>query len=38
MNQNKDQLLATVFHDFKTPINGILTILESLEEKPEVPE
>ncbi|CAD8062279.1 unnamed protein product [Paramecium primaurelia] len=32
-NENKDQILATVFHDFKTPINGICTIVEAMEEK-----
>ncbi|CAD8087096.1 unnamed protein product [Paramecium sonneborni] len=32
-NDNKDQILATVFHDFKTPINGISTIVEAMEEK-----
>ncbi|CAD8060875.1 unnamed protein product [Paramecium primaurelia] len=32
-NENKDQILATVFHDFKTPINGISTIVEAMEEK-----
>ncbi|CAD8095749.1 unnamed protein product [Paramecium sonneborni] len=31
--ENKDMILATVFHDFKTPINGIVAILESLEGK-----
>ncbi|CAD8066350.1 unnamed protein product [Paramecium primaurelia] len=30
---NKDMILATVFHDFKTPINGIVAILETLESK-----
>lgn len=35
-NDNKDQILATVFHDFKTPINGICAIVESLEEKSEL--
>ncbi|CAD8171841.1 unnamed protein product [Paramecium pentaurelia] len=32
-NDNKDQILATVFHDFKTPINGICTIVEAMEER-----
>ncbi|CAD8078700.1 unnamed protein product [Paramecium sonneborni] len=32
-NENKDQILATVFHDFKTPINGICTIVEAMEER-----
>ncbi|CAK89620.1 unnamed protein product (macronuclear) [Paramecium tetraurelia] len=31
--ENKDLILASVFHDFKTPINGIVTILETLESK-----
>lgn len=35
-NENKDQILATVFHDFKTPINGICAIVETLEEKVEM--
>ncbi|CAD8067394.1 unnamed protein product [Paramecium primaurelia] len=35
-NENKDQILATVFHDFKTPINGISTIVEAMEEKFEI--
>ncbi|CAD8096504.1 unnamed protein product [Paramecium sonneborni] len=34
--ENKDMILATVFHDFKTPINGIVAILESLEGKQDV--
>ncbi|CAD8201142.1 unnamed protein product [Paramecium octaurelia] len=29
--ENKDMILATVFHDFKTPINGIVAILESMD-------
>lgn len=29
-------MLATVFHDFKTPINGIVAILESLEGRDDI--
>ncbi|CAD8192045.1 unnamed protein product [Paramecium pentaurelia] len=36
INENKDLILATVFHDFKTPINGIVSILETLDCKNEI--
>ncbi|CAD8097008.1 unnamed protein product [Paramecium sonneborni] len=36
ISENKDLILATVFHDFKTPINGIVSILESLDCKNEI--
>ncbi|CAD8147285.1 unnamed protein product [Paramecium octaurelia] len=36
ISENKDLILATVFHDFKTPINGIVSILESLDCKSEI--
>ncbi|CAK87897.1 unnamed protein product (macronuclear) [Paramecium tetraurelia] len=36
ISENKDLILATVFHDFKTPINGIVSILETLDCKSEI--
>ncbi|CAK86292.1 unnamed protein product (macronuclear) [Paramecium tetraurelia] len=35
-NQNEYQVLATVFHDFRTPMNGISTIVVAMEEKFEI--
>lgn len=33
---NKDIILASVFHDFKTPINGIVGLLETIERRKEI--